>query len=493
MDIMKALKTLETIEAEKIQLYTWYSEALRPDMEASILFGRLAMDQEANRNLIQYLFRIAMKNPKAVPEAKIDLQPLEEIREDLFRFRQEGDRPLLAEALRRSIDVESRTEALLQSGTLLVLSASFEPFISNLTKGCRKHALLLDQMFQRKLASRPGLPEPGPRNPQAAARPSDFTPGPSLPGQAGCRIDDIWRQALPGELTGFFQAKDEGVHIVSPEGRLLLRNLAAEQISSYLSEMLPGDRCGKNPPVPIGEEKCRECEPGCPLSAAFQTGRPVEREMRRRHQDGRQVPLLVHVHPLKNETGDIVGAIQTFRDLSAGRASQEKIAALEAFTFLDPLTGVANRRRLETVLQARFDEFRRYGWGFGVILVDIQDFNAIYEIHGRDIGDFILKKVGRGLTTHTRVSDVIGRWEDSRFLAVLPNLDGDRLEVTAEKLCVLVAGSIYNAHPVRHQATISVGAAPAGPDDTVDTLLSRAAERVAQFWKKIEPWDPTSE
>jgi diguanylate cyclase (GGDEF)-like protein len=72
----------------------------------------------------------------------------------------------------------------------------------------------------------------------------------------------------------------------------------------------------------------------------------------------------------------------------------------------DSLTGLYNRRTYEQSLEQAVSRTQRYGWPFGLILLDIDDFKAVNDRHGHAAGDSVLRAVGGGLRASLRGGDV---------------------------------------------------------------------------------------
>jgi diguanylate cyclase (GGDEF)-like protein len=147
--------------------------------------------------------------------------------------------------------------------------------------------------------------------------------------------------------------------------------------------------------------------------------------------------------------------------------------AFEKLAYVDPLTGAANRRYAEITLHARYEEFQRYGWPFGVIFIDIDRFKSINDECGHAAGDEVLKMVAKTLMNSARSFDVVARWGGDEFIAVIANVEKEQLIATANRFRNLVEQSSRVSGPVQ-QVTISLGATLARSDDTEAAVLERA-------------------
>jgi diguanylate cyclase (GGDEF)-like protein len=120
----------------------------------------------------------------------------------------------------------------------------------------------------------------------------------------------------------------------------------------------------------------------------------------------------------------------------------------------------------------------RYGWSFGLLLIDIDQFKAINDTYGHDAGDTALKMVARTLEANSRSFDLVARWGGKEFLVIIVNVDETKLHRVAYKLRTLVGKSSIHVGNERIGVTVSVGAALPRPEDTIDSLIKRADQRM---------------
>ncbi|MBI5538371.1 MAG: diguanylate cyclase [Deltaproteobacteria bacterium] len=277
----------------------------------------------------------------------------------------------------------------------------------------------------------------------------------------------------PAFFTEFLEQLNEGVYIVDHARRITSWNRAAEMLTGFRREEVLGACCSQNVLRHVDATGRGACAEGCPLLAAFAGRGRGESEMFFRHKDGHRVPVLVRVVPILGGHGHVDGAIQIFHQKTPTEEMQKRLVELEKLALIDPLTALPNRRHLEAQLRHRLDELRRYDWPFGALLLDVDRFKQVNDGHGHGAGDDVLKMVGKTLTACTRGFDTVGRWGGDEFLAVLANVQQRDLEEVAERFRVLVSTACLEA-PDKIQVTISIGAALAFPQDTVESLLGRA-------------------
>jgi diguanylate cyclase (GGDEF)-like protein/PAS domain S-box-containing protein len=272
----------------------------------------------------------------------------------------------------------------------------------------------------------------------------------------------------------------DGVYFVDPQRKFTYWNNAAERITGYKSQELLSKHCYDNILMHVNEEGIKLCRSECPLEQTLKDGKLREAKLYLHHKEGHRVPVLIRISPIYNGEKKILGAFQVFNDISSKIASLQRIEELEKFAYIDPLTGLANRRFIQNSVRSRQDEYNRYGWCFGVIFIDIDYFKAINDRYGHDIGDRVLKMVAKTMVLSTRSFDVIGRWGGEEFIAILANVNQETLGVVANRLRMLVENSILEEGKNKIQVTISLGATLAKPKETMETLFKRADELLYQ-------------
>ena len=278
-------------------------------------------------------------------------------------------------------------------------------------------------------------------------------------------INDIFRDLLDNLA--------DGVYFTDMEGRITYWNNGAERISGFTRLEVMGKRCSDNLLVHVDGHGQPICNSGCPLKATIGDGQPRKAEIFLHNKDGSRVPVRVRSSLVKDESGASTGAVVVFTDNTVTSQMAERLARMEELALLDPLTGLPNRRYLESHITSRLGELRRNGWIFGVLFMDIDDFKPVNDKFGHEIGDRVLRMVARTLDANCRSFDVVGRWGGEEFVAVIHNVDERALEEIGERFRVLVGQSVLTeASSLR--VTLSIGGAQASSADTVESVLHRA-------------------
>jgi diguanylate cyclase (GGDEF)-like protein len=141
---------------------------------------------------------------------------------------------------------------------------------------------------------------------------------------------------------------------------------------------------------------------------------------------------------------------------------------------LDPLTGVGNRRYMDTVLARRLEEHGRTGAPFAVLLLDLDHFKAVNDTFGHDTGDRVLRVVARLLTSAVRRDETVTRFGGEEFLIITGPMAQDEVVVLARRVNQLVGQVQHRSEQVRFAVTVSVGATSVRDGDTVEAILRRA-------------------
>jgi diguanylate cyclase (GGDEF)-like protein len=159
----------------------------------------------------------------------------------------------------------------------------------------------------------------------------------------------------------------------------------------------------------------------------------------------------------------------TWRDVTAHR---DLVAEREKQLVVDPLTGITNRRGAENALRIEDVRRKRTGLPLGVVLFDVDFFKRVNDEHGHAAGDAVLCRVARTLAKSARLTDVIARWGGEEFIAVV-SCDEQGAATFAER-----ARKSIEALDSSPRVTISAGVAQIGDDETPESAIARADERL---------------
>jgi diguanylate cyclase (GGDEF)-like protein/PAS domain S-box-containing protein len=265
----------------------------------------------------------------------------------------------------------------------------------------------------------------------------------------------------------------DGVYFVDRDRRISYWNQSAERITGFSREEVVGSRCHDNVLNHVDVSGRALCLDHCPLLETMRTGKRCAADVYLHHKDGTRVPVLVRATPVIDSLGTITGAVEVFSDNSAKLAYIDRISELERLAMIDPLTLLPNRRYFDDRFQNHLGELDRYGWQFGLMLVDIDFFKRVNDSMGHDMGDAVLRLVARTLHGNCRATDTVARWGGEEFAIIVSNANEHGLRCLAEKLRVLVGTSgLRTPKPVH--VTISIGGTVALQGETAEAILKRA-------------------
>jgi diguanylate cyclase (GGDEF)-like protein/PAS domain S-box-containing protein len=116
------------------------------------------------------------------------------------------------------------------------------------------------------------------------------------------------------------------------------------------------------------------------------------------------------------QTSSVPGGMQgVTRDVTELRRLQQELADL---ALRDPLTGLANRRLFDELLEAGLSRTKRSGRPLAVAYLDLDNFKSVNDMYGHDAGDIVLCEIARRLTAVVRDAEVVARLGGDEFVIV---------------------------------------------------------------------------
>ncbi len=149
---------------------------------------------------------------------------------------------------------------------------------------------------------------------------------------------------------------------------------------------------------------------------------------------------------------------------------------LEYLARFDPLTGVANRRYFVEMVEAEMARSSRYVKPLSILMMDIDQFKEVNDVHGHQAGDNVLQALCETCKIVLRTVDIIGRWGGDEFAILLPETPTAIAVQVAERLrgtieCTVVALEMHS--PLHF--SVSIGCASRNAKDgNLDTILNLA-------------------
>ena len=156
---------------------------------------------------------------------------------------------------------------------------------------------------------------------------------------------------------------------------------------------------------------------------------------------------------------------------------RQALALVEQDAATDVLTGQPNRRSLDVLLARQIDISDHQGWPLSILMLDLDHFKRINDVHGHRIGDDALRAFARRAHGLLREGDVFTRYGGEEFVVVLPNTPLPVALQVAERLRSGISDSHLLNAPML-SVTVSIGVAELRVGQTVTELLEVADQAV---------------
>lgn len=177
---------------------------------------------------------------------------------------------------------------------------------------------------------------------------------------------------------------------------------------------------------------------------------------------------------------------------SANQSLHEKLAEIQILqaqlkeqAIRDPLTGLFNRRYLDTIAKSEVARCAREEQPLCLMMMDIDHFKHVNDTYGHQGGDEVLKALAKLLSDSVRVSDVACRYGGEEFLLLLPNMPADIALLRAEQWRAAFEAITVHADGKEIKATLSIGISCYPNDGSSVDDLTRSAD-VALYRAKAE-------
>lgn len=279
-----------------------------------------------------------------------------------------------------------------------------------------------------------------------------------------------------------FETVPQGVVYQNKTGEITSANPAALRILGLTLEQMQG-RTSMDPRWKAVREDGSDF-PGHlhPTMEALRTGRPITGVVMGVSAAGRDyVWISCSATPLF-EDGELTQVYAIFEDITERKSLQTQVQQL---AFFDPLTQLPNRRLLtDRVNQALASAKRSNNFG-AMLVLDLDNFKPLNDVHGHAIGDLLLQEVAVRLSSNVREVDTVARFGGDEFVVVLSDLHSDAQASMEQALAVAEKIRVALALPYRlctevagqqvciaHQCSASIGLAlfDAGTADAADVF-----------------------
>lgn len=206
--------------------------------------------------------------------------------------------------------------------------------------------------------------------------------------------------------------------------------------------------------------------------AQSQAGVDHEADYRALTKDNGYVWIRDVVHVVRNDKGEVEALIGFMFDITERKKTEEKLIALqkelEALSFKDGLTNIANRRQFDASLELEWESARSSGLSLSVLLFDIDFFKQYNDLYGHIRGDECLVDIARTLSLAVdSPRDLVARFGGEEFIVLLPQTDASVALKVAERCQRLIRKQaiVHAQSPHEQRLTVSIGVGTVTPGD----------------------------
>jgi len=221
--------------------------------------------------------------------------------------------------------------------------------------------------------------------------------------------------------------------------------------------------------------------------AQSKAGVDHEADYRALKKSGDYVWIRDVVHVVRDDDGSVNSLVGFMFDISERKRTEEQLAAarreLEELSFKDGLTGVANRRRFDVVMESEWSNACRNKQPLSLLMLDIDFFKQYNDRYGHLDGDQCLKRVAKLITLAAeRPRDFVARFGGEEFVAVLPDTHQSEAYKIASRCRELIASEhiLHEGSEISRYVTASIGLGTVIPEcgDEVQSFIKLADRRL---------------
>lgn len=266
----------------------------------------------------------------------------------------------------------------------------------------------------------------------------------------------------------FFDNAYEGILLLDQQGKVLQANRSAELMFCYEKGTMEGLYMHQL----INAFSLDEFDLSNNQAASREAPTVMER-IRGRDQRGRPLDLEMGISMARS--GDEIFYAASLINIHHHLAQHEELSRL---AHTDPLTGLMNRRHFRLLADQEISRAERTHHQLFVMMLDIDHFKRVNDVHGHDVGDMALVAIAGVLNNGIRSMDILARWGGEEFLILLPETDLGGAKLIAERIRQQV--SQIKLPKIPEGLTISIGLCEAKPGMELKAATSLADQALYQ-------------
>lgn len=176
---------------------------------------------------------------------------------------------------------------------------------------------------------------------------------------------------------------------------------------------------------------------------------------------------MINVRWKKKFTSSDLQILTSLTDCSVSALDNvANLAMLKDISKTNTLTGIHNRKSFEDHFSNEIERCKRHSYPLALMLIDIDNLNGINKQHGYDMGDRVLKDVGRLIKNSVRRIDITARYDEDEFAVLMPHTTKQEAETVSKRIYDNVMKEANQA--VKFMVNFGIGSA--GPEKVEDLI-----------------------
>lgn len=190
-------------------------------------------------------------------------------------------------------------------------------------------------------------------------------------------------------------------------------------------------------------------------------------------ENGSQHLILGSASPIKNDSGDTVGVLTVFRDISDKKIAEDTI---KYHKYYDNLTELPNRKLFHEYLNNALENAYRNNSKLAVLIIDLDYFKNINDTLGHDIGDILLQQISKRLIKVLDENDVLARMGGDEFTVLIPQIKSSDQAYKLAHSILEEIGRIFFINEHELYITASIGIAFYPEDGSESSVIMKHAD-----------------
>lgn len=255
---------------------------------------------------------------------------------------------------------------------------------------------------------------------------------------------DIHKQVDSTFYKNLLETLDEAVYYVDSSRQILFWNNKAEEMTGYLKSDVINARCHHNILNHVDENGKNMCVHQCPLLMAIQSEEQQNSSLYLHHKNGHRIPVSIRSMPIKNAEGMILGAVEMFSSNARKETDESKIKELARLAYLDNESNLPNKNYMEMKWESIHSELVSNGLEYGVLFLRIANYDHIMNQMEYTTSVKVITSVSKTMHSIGHDQHVIGRWNDTDFLVLMPSANFDNTENFAKRYARITGQSTFD-------------------------------------------------